>query len=92
MVPNKPITVNVKQFLEDRMGNKSYVDPTMTTVKPMSKVDMEAMRKKWEMREKTRALEEKLDYSYIDCPECGQQQRPYKLDYVCFQCRDTMDA
>lgn len=92
------ISVNIGEWMDrnQRTFNPNdgfhagVVHPDMTRDELIAEADRR--QDAWLAAERQRLLDEKLDKEPIDCGECSQTARPYKGDYLCYTCRDKLDA
>lgn len=51
----------------------------------------EKLRRQWAEREDIAMRENALDKAASECVECGENERHYIGDYMCYRCRDKID-
>jgi len=97
-VVHKEISVNINDWMTSRQqvfnpngpAQAGVVRETMTTEELI--FEAEKRQEAWLESERMSRLADKLEASAVECSECGQTERPYKEDYLCYKCRDKLDA
>lgn len=100
--PGVPITVNVDEWMKQAHGPRATPKPAeQEHLQARSKRQEEIERAKIELRDykenylarnERAARQAKLSIEKSECTECGRTEFFYKDDYMCYQCREKLDA
>lgn len=96
----KDITVNINDWLNQRQKafnpNDGWRETSGVIPNEMTADELIAEADKrqtaWLAQERMRQLEDKLEPKSVECSECGDTERPYLNDYICYRCRDELDS
>lgn len=86
----KPISVNIDDWLKTNGGNRKLLQQNTTAAEVEEMVHERAQQ--WMDEQDKRRREPLLADEKQECADCGEFRRPYKDDYICYECRDRLDA
>lgn len=100
--PGQPITVNVDEWMKQAHGPAATPKPVEQEFPKPHKERQEEIRKarqeqanykeNYLARNERAARQAKLTEDKHECSECERTEYFYKDDYMCYQCREKLDA
>jgi hypothetical protein len=89
-------TVNINEWFKQRHERHVYKRPEVKLPTPdeieAAKEQQAVLADRFAELHAARVLADRLEGGPRECSNCGQTERFYKEDYVCYQCRDRLDA
>jgi hypothetical protein len=91
-VTHQPITVNVDDWLGARQADRGLLQqPRVDVSVEQLQEEAEQRQEQWFAAQQERLREHQLEVNAVECSNCDQLERPYKNDYLCYNCRDALD-
>lgn len=94
--PRPVLTVNIKEWLEKRNIGGVQPQPTVQIPDMASYATVEEYQEKlaeaYVKQQTERQRASKLEAKAKECGECSQVEKHYRDDYMCYACRDRLDA
>lgn len=93
-------TVNIDEWLnrglhvsraKEALERHAKVPQTPQEQQKAAMVQRELLER-WERQKAERDREDRLDSGTRECAGCGNLERHYRGDYICFRCRDEMES
>ena len=98
--PGQPITVNVDEWMKQAHGPRAAPKPAeqeqLQRPKPeeveRARQELRNYKENYLARNERAARQAKLTPDKHECTECGRTEYFYKDDYMCYMCREKLDA